>query len=103
MADEWYELEMNFAELQISKELKQLNVNNLGQDVHEKTIGERIFDVKVNDEVVLKDSNISKEVGEASAYKIKIRASAKNNQGINITFDKKVGEPVLNGVRVRKI
>lgn len=68
-----------------------------------KNAGERIFDVKINRQLVLNDMDLAKEGGAMKAFRRKFRTPVRNGDGIVIEFQPNVGEPVLSGVKVKKI
>lgn len=80
-----YEIELRFAEPKF------------------KEIGQRTFDVKINGETKIEKLDLVKEVGQFKAFTKQLRASAKDNKGIEISFTPEKDQPILSGIRIRKI
>jgi beta-galactosidase len=93
-----YTVSLYFAEL-MSDSAKVL-VYNLGDDAIAENIGERIFDVSINNSEVLRHFNIAKEYGELQAVIRKFTIFVKDGQGISVDFHPVKGEPILNALRV---
>ena len=96
-----YELTLHFAEL-LGGTTKELFYNLDSLDRIEPS-GKRIFDVLVNDKLVLERFDITEQYGSAVAVAKTIKLSVKNNTGIEIIFKPVEGEPVLNALQVKKI
>lgn len=95
-----YELTLYFAEL-LGGITKPIPYNLDSLDRIEPS-GKRIFDVWVNDSLVLKSFNIIAQYGPAEAVQQKIKLTVKNGKGIEVTFKAIEGEPVLNALQVRR-
>lgn len=78
-----YEVELKFAETKFQKE------------------GERIFDVKINNQNFLEKLDLVKEIGFQQAFTKKIQINTTG--GIIIDFSAIKGKPILSGVRVRRL
>lgn len=74
----------------------------LGNNKIKEERGERVFDVAINGDTVLKDFDIAKECGEGTAVIKKFTISTYDGGGIDIRFIPKKGEPVLNAIRIYK-
>ncbi|MCX6307553.1 MAG: malectin domain-containing carbohydrate-binding protein, partial [Bacteroidia bacterium] len=61
---------------------------------------ERIFNVSINDNIVLKKLNIAAEFGENQAIIKKFIVNVHNGSGISIHFGAIKGEPIINALRV---
>ena len=96
-----YELTLHFSEL-LGGPTKEL-VYNLDSLDRIEPSGRRIFDVLVNDKLVMERFNITEQYGSAVAVAKTIKLSVKNNSGIEIIFKAIEGEPVLNALQVKKI
>jgi beta-galactosidase len=94
-----YTVSLYFAELQ-SNTIRKTSIYNLGDDAINVGFNERIFDVSINDNKVLKELNIATEFGEQQAVIKKFIVNAINGDGINISFAAIKGEPILNAIRV---
>lgn len=79
-----YEIELFFAE----------------PELHEA--GKRVFDVLINNNIVLTDFDLNKEASYCEAVTRKYNVVSKNNEGIEIKFDSKKGKSILSGIAVRK-
>lgn len=97
--DGQYYVYLYFAELVSDKE-KETLAYNLGNDAIGEDKGERIFDIIVNGNPVMKDFNISAECGEETAVIRKITVDTYNGKGIDIRLVPKKGETALNAIRI---
>ena len=98
----WYEVELLFAELQSAKELKDAFLNNLGNETKTELLKDgRIFNVSINNQLVLSELNLLESVGENTAANFTFRVKAADN-GVVVKFDKIRSETVLNGIKIRK-
>lgn len=64
--------------------------------------GDRVFDILINDDIVLADLDLTAAYGFATALKKTFLADAKSGNGITIHFDAKKGYPLLNGIKIEK-
>jgi beta-galactosidase len=98
--DGHYEITLHFAELEggVVKELAY----NLSDTGRKEAVQERVFNVMVNDSMVLTNFNIGKEYGLATAGAKKMMIEALNGKGIRIVFVPVSGEAVLNAVEVKR-
>jgi len=96
-----YELTLHFAELQGG--VIKMPPYNLGDSARDEDNVKRIFDVLVNDQPFLRQFNMAKEYGLATAIVKKTTVAVANNTGITITFKALEGEPVLNAIQLKKI
>lgn len=96
-----YELTLHFAELSGGKiDGMVYNLDSAGRtEIAEK----RVFDVLVNNKVIIEHFNIARQYGEAVAVSKKIILQVTNGSGIHIIFKAMEGAPVLNAVQVKKI
>jgi beta-galactosidase len=97
-----YEISMYFAELD-GGNAKEAIPYDLGQASEAATYKERVFDVYINDQLILKDMNIARQYGYARAVNKKMRLTALDNKGIQIMFKAKKGLPVMNALQVKRI
>lgn len=65
-----------------------------------KEIGQRIFDVKINGETKIEKLDLVKEVGLFKAFSKRIGVTAKNMNGIEISFTTDKEQPILSGLRI---
>ena len=96
-----YELSLHFAEL-AGGNAKELPYN-LSDTGRSKMTSSRVFNVYVNNVVVMESFNISEQYGLATAVVKKIKLAVAENEGVNIEFKPLAGEPVLNALELRKI
>nr|WP_262918340.1 glycoside hydrolase family 2 TIM barrel-domain containing protein [Mucilaginibacter straminoryzae] len=101
--DGQYELTLNFAELSGGKVSDPLPYNLGTSEVTVPGYQERIFDVFINNQCVLKELNIAREVGFAWAMSKKIPVTVTRAQGIQINFKALKGEAVLNAIQLKRI
>jgi len=66
-------------------------------------INERVFSISINKELVLKKLDLVKEYGFIKAVSKCFVITTSNGSGIDITFEKIYGKPILNALRVKKI
>jgi beta-galactosidase len=64
--------------------------------------GDRIFDIRINDETVLRGLDLTAAYGFSVAMKKTFVADASKGNGITVWFDAKKGYPVLNGIKIEK-
>ena len=94
---------MNFAELEgvASEKLAY----NLGDESENSEISnyERVFDVIVNDEIILNNLNIADQVGISKAVSIKTPVAVKDIKGISIQFNAVKNNAILNSIQLKRI
>ncbi|GAB2687957.1 hypothetical protein GCM10027037_07880 [Mucilaginibacter koreensis] len=101
--DGQYELTLHFAELEGGR-AKDLPYNlSTGTTNHTAAFKERIFNVYVNNQLVLKNFNLAAEYGYAWAISKKLPINIIGGKGITIRFEAVKGEPVLNALQIRRV
>ncbi|MEP6674930.1 MAG: glycoside hydrolase family 2 TIM barrel-domain containing protein [Ferruginibacter sp.] len=95
-----YELVLHFAEL--SGAVADDLAYNLSTTTKADPKTKRIFNVYVNDSVMLENFNIAEQYGIAKPVDKKIMLQVKDN-GLEIRFKAITGEPVLNALQLKKI
>jgi beta-galactosidase len=78
-----YEVEIKFAETKFEKE------------------GQRVFDVKINGEMMIEKLDLVKEVGAQTAMIKRFKINSTN--GVIIDFTSFQGKPILSAVRIRRL
>ncbi len=63
----------------------------------------RIFDVKINNQIVLQNLDLFKQSGSMQSFTRKFRISARAKQGVTIEFAAVKDKPILSGVKIKKI
>lgn len=63
--------------------------------------GDRVFDVAINEDIVLNDLDLTAEAGFAVAIMKKYIVTVTNGDGIQVSFAAKKGKPVLSGIRIK--
>lgn len=96
-----YELTLHFSEL-LGGPVKELAYNLDPGDRIEPS-GQRVFDVLVNNEIVLEHFNLTAQYGPAAAVSRTVKVSAKDNKGIEVLFKSIEGDPVLNALQLKKL
>jgi beta-galactosidase len=96
-----YEVTLHFAELAGS--VAQGLIYNLNGTKANSTKELRVFDVYLNDKLIIKDFNIAEQYGIAKAVKKMFQTPVTGGKGIDIQFKAKTGKAVLNAVQVRKV
>lgn len=66
-------------------------------------IGERVFDIYINDEKVFEGLDIMDRCGRLTAFSPRITVRTESSKGIAVKFVPKKGETILNGIALRKI
>ncbi|MFW6327251.1 MAG: malectin domain-containing carbohydrate-binding protein, partial [Bacteroidota bacterium] len=94
-----YEVTFYFSDL-----LTTQNQEHLPYDMKQiKGINETsVFDLIVNDNVVRPNLNLRQEYGKLKAVQMKYRIRVENNKGIEISFNKISGTPMLNAISVKQ-
>jgi beta-galactosidase len=67
------------------------------------TDGSRVFDVLINNRVVLKELNLAEQYGELSAMSETFRIEIGDASGLTVGFRPVKGLPLLNGVSIRPL
>jgi beta-galactosidase len=100
-----YEITLHFAELLSEKQRKKLIYNLNAGDSEQKSDKptDRLFTVKMNNEPVLTDFNIAKEYSGQRAVSKTFYVEVTDQQGITVSFEGISGNPVINGIKVRKM
>lgn len=98
-----YEITLYFAEL-VAVDEKETLAYNLDVDETVQVIDtERIFDVWVNDKLVLKELNLAEDIGRERAVAYRVMVELTNDEGLQVSFKPKKGEPVLNAIEIKKM
>ncbi len=97
-----YYVYLYFCELNVDKDKIVRLAYSLGNDVVGEEVSERVFDVSLNGETVLKDYNIRREDGEAHPVVKKFTVDVEDGQGLTVGFTPVKGQPVLNAIRIYK-
>lgn len=67
------------------------------------TGGRRVFDVEVNGTDIAEHLDLAADHGDRRAVILGCRTSVDNGSGLHIRFTPHIGEPILNGVTIRKV
>lgn len=95
-----YRVTLHFAELATGSKASALEYN-LGQDIEGMAACTRVFDVSVNGVKVLPAFNIREQAGTLRAVQKSFDVDV--TEGLEITFGKIAGSPVLNGIQIINI
>lgn len=96
-----YELILHFAELEGGETVDL--VYNLGSgETGETSFEKRVFDVSVNRKLILENLNIEGQYGLANAAQVKTPLFVIDD-GVSVRFTKRLNEPVLNAVQLRRL
>ncbi len=79
----------------------EYEVELLFADTNFDAPGRRVFDVLINGSPVIERLDLAASVGRDSVFKKLVRAVSKG--GLSITFRARVSDPVLSGVRIKKL
>jgi beta-galactosidase len=99
--DGTYAVSLFFAELESLNE-KEISPYSLGNVAIKVPVTERIFSIKINDQMALSNFNIFKSYGSDRAVEKKFIVRAEKGNGIRIDFLPVKGKPVLNGLRIAR-
>jgi beta-galactosidase len=64
---------------------------------------QRVFDVYLNDKLVIKNINLAATYGVANSVQKKFECSVADDKGIQILFKNIKGKAVLNALQVKKL
>jgi len=99
-----YEIELFFAELDGPNDKKNLlyDLEQREKKQEEKGI-DRVFDIRIGDDVLATDLNVLREVGAFRVLRRKFSTKVHDGGSLAISFIPKKGEPMLNAIRLKKI
>ena len=97
-----YEITLHFAELLSPAKANDL-VYNLGSTAAPEEFKERSFDVLINGKELLTHFSNSGYLEPLHAVSTKHTVILNNNEGITLDFKALKGEPILNGIQLRKV
>lgn len=98
-----YELTMNFAEFEgVESEELAYNLSDGNKSTVVST-GERVFDVIINNHLILNELNIAKDYGASKAVSIKTPVIVKDNKGITVEFNAIKNKAILNSIQLRRV
>jgi beta-galactosidase len=97
-----YKIDLHFAEL-IGAEMKTSLAYNLADKILGRHAESRVFNVYLNNILIIKHLNIAKQFGVGKAVTESVIATIRNNQGINLRFEAIEGRAVLNALEVKKL
>jgi beta-galactosidase len=99
-----YEVTFLFAEL-LSNAIRDASIYNLdnGKSVEAEKLEERTFNVLINGQKVIENLSNKNYLIPETAYSTKVEVNVTNGKGIVIDFKSIKGEPILNGLQVKKI
>ncbi|MES2419120.1 MAG: glycoside hydrolase family 2 TIM barrel-domain containing protein [Bacteroidota bacterium] len=99
-----YEVVLHFAELMGHgiQSVLPYNLDSL-ETTAKEVPGQRVFDVYLNDKLVIKNINLAAKFGVANSVQKRFECIVADNSGIKISFKGISGKPVLNALQVRRI
>ncbi|MBO4565718.1 MAG: DUF4982 domain-containing protein, partial [Bacteroidales bacterium] len=95
-----YYVYLHFCELNVSSDKIVRLAYSLGNDVVGEEVSDRVFDVSVNGQTVLKDYDIRREDGEAHPVMKRFTVDVSGGEGLTVAFTPVKGVPVLNAIRI---
>lgn len=99
-----YELILNFAELEgIASEALAYNLSEDKEESVTLSTDKRVFDVVVNNKVILSNLNIAEEFGTSKAVSIKTPVVVKDGTGITVNFNSIENKTILNSIQLRRV
>lgn len=102
LPDGTYELSLLFAELLSPAKANEL-VYNLGNAAPPEEFKERTFNVLLNGQELLTSFSNNNYLEPLHAITTKHRIVVSNGVGVTLDFKPLVGEPILNGIQVRRV
>lgn len=99
-----YEVTLHFAEL-MGNGIQNVLPYNLDSLIAEgkELPPQRIFDVYMNDKLIIKNLNVAAKYGVAKAVKMKFTCILTDDKGIRLSFKPIAGQPILNALQVKKM
>ena len=98
--DGQYYVYLYFAELSAGKDKAVQLVYNLGNDVVGEEASDRVFDVSINGQTLLKDYDIRRENGALRPVIKRFTVDVRGGEGLTVGFTPVKGETVLNAIRI---
>jgi beta-galactosidase len=100
-----YEVTLHFAELVSTQKGEELvyNLSSGGNAQPKAEAANRAFDVMVNDLTVMNDLSSNNYLEPEKAFSSKVLVNVTGGKGITIAFKPVTGQPILNGLQVRKV
>jgi beta-galactosidase len=96
-----YTLSLLWAELVSDREHEKL-AYNLGDEKIQEAVSQRVFNVKINGEIVEYQLNLTQQYGAEKAIIKKYELSVSGGKGITIEFEPISGNTILNALRLYK-
>ncbi len=79
------------------------NVELCLSEIKTNKVGERIFNIYVNDNPVFTNLDLAKDYGQFIAVNRTINVTAENNEGITIRFTSSKGKSIINGIKINLV
>jgi len=98
-----YELELLFAELEPNMKPTNVLYDISSNKNPNKTGINRVFTIRINGEIWKENFEPAKDPGGFRAGIYKIAVEAATGKGISIDFEKVLGNPMLNGLKIKKM
>jgi len=103
VADGTYELEFLFAELEPNVKPTNVLYDISSNKNPNKTGINRVFNIRINGQLWKENFEPAKDLGPFRAGQFKVKVIANQSKGISIDFEKVKGNPMLNGLILRKL
>ncbi|MFI5163095.1 MAG: glycoside hydrolase family 2 TIM barrel-domain containing protein [Sphingobacteriales bacterium] len=97
-----YEVNLLFAEL-LSKSEKESLPYNLNSTEQKDKITERNFDVLINGKAVIENLGDDNYLLPVRAFSTRVTVYVTDGKGIDVSFKSIKGEPILNGIQVKRV
>ncbi|WP_426790201.1 glycoside hydrolase family 2 TIM barrel-domain containing protein [Sphingobacterium sp. WOUb80] len=99
-----YEIELFFAELDGPNHKENLlyDLEQQGKKKGQQSI-DRIFDIRIGEQILAADVNALSEVGAFKVLHRKFPLQVQGDSNLTISFIAKKGEPMLNAIRLKKL
>ncbi len=98
-----YEISLHFAELLSNLKKEELAYNLGASKIKNDQFVTRVFNVLVNNKIVLNALSNSEYLYPEHAVTFKVKVIVNRNEGIVLDFQPVKGETILNGIQIKKI
>jgi beta-galactosidase len=103
VADGEYELELLFSELEPNMKPTNVLYDLSSNKNPNKTGFNRVFNIRINGQLWKENFEPAKDPGGFRAGSYKTIVQAKEGKGVSIDFEKVLGNPMLNGLKIKKL
>lgn len=98
-----YKITLYFIEPQLKSNVDVIYNLNPSEKVTPKENDQRIFDVKLNETIIVSEFNMAKEYTDKYGITQSAKIDITNNKGLTITLNPIKGQPVISGILIEKL